>query len=52
MYLVDSELDPRYGQKVNRYGHLMSFCIKGGAAPTRQVFDAFQRIYRATDLGA
>lgn len=51
MYLVDSELDPRYGQKVNRYGHLMSFCVKGGAAPTRQVFDAFQRIYRATDLG-
>lgn len=51
MFLVDSELDPRYGQKVNRYGHLMSFCVKGGAAPTRQVFDAFQRIYRATDLG-
>jgi len=51
MYLVDSELDPRYGTKVNRYGHLMSFLVKGGAAATRQVFDAFQRIYRATDLG-
>lgn len=51
MYLVDSETDPRYGEKVNRYGHLMSFRVKGGAQPTRKVFDAFQRIYRATDLG-
>ncbi len=51
MYLVDSEFDPLYGKKVNRYGHLMSFRIKGGAKATRQVFDAFQRIYRATDLG-
>jgi O-acetylhomoserine/O-acetylserine sulfhydrylase-like pyridoxal-dependent enzyme len=51
MYLVDSEHDPRYDQKVNRYGHLMSFHIAGGAKPTRRVFDAFQRIFRATDLG-
>jgi len=51
MFLVDSELDPRYGAKVNRYGHLMSFRIRGGAGPTRRVFDAFDRIYRATDLG-
>jgi O-acetylhomoserine/O-acetylserine sulfhydrylase-like pyridoxal-dependent enzyme len=51
MYLVDSETDPRYGKKVNRYGHLMSFRVNGGAANTRKVFDAFQRIYRATDLG-
>ncbi len=51
LFLADSELDPHYGKKVNRYGHLMSFCVKGGPAPTRQVFDAFQRIYRATDLG-
>lgn len=51
MYLVDSEHDPRYGKKVNRYGHLMSFRVKGGAKPTRDVFDAFERIYRATDLG-
>jgi cystathionine beta-lyase/cystathionine gamma-synthase len=51
MYLVDSESDPRYGKKVNRYGHLMSFRVKGGALATRKVFDAFQRIYRATDLG-
>lgn len=51
MYLADSEYDPRYGEKINRYGHLMSFRVKGGAGPTRKVFDAFQRIYRATDLG-
>lgn len=51
MYLADSELDPRYGERVNRYGHLMSFRVKGGAAATRKVFDAFSMIYRATDLG-
>lgn len=51
MFLVDSEYDELYGKKVNRYGHLMSFRIKGDAKATRDVFDAFQRIYRATDLG-
>lgn len=51
LWLADSEYDPRYGNKVNRYGHLMSFCVKGGAKNARGVFDAFQRIYRATDLG-
>lgn len=51
LWLVDSEFDAQYGQKVNRYGHLMSFRVKGGAQPTRDVFDAFQRIWRATDLG-
>jgi O-acetylhomoserine/O-acetylserine sulfhydrylase-like pyridoxal-dependent enzyme len=51
LWLADSEYDPRYGGKVNRYGHLMSFCVKGGAKNARDVFDAFQRIYRATDLG-
>jgi O-acetylhomoserine/O-acetylserine sulfhydrylase-like pyridoxal-dependent enzyme len=49
MVLVDSEEDT--GEKVNRYGHLMSFRIKGGAKATRNVFDGFQRIWRATDLG-
>jgi cystathionine beta-lyase/cystathionine gamma-synthase len=29
----------------------MSFCIKGNAKNTRDVFDAFTRIWRATDLG-
>jgi O-acetylhomoserine/O-acetylserine sulfhydrylase-like pyridoxal-dependent enzyme len=51
MYLVDSEHDEQYGKKVNRYGHLMSFCVKGTAQQTRDVFDEFQRIWRATDLG-
>ncbi|MBP7497869.1 MAG: O-acetylhomoserine aminocarboxypropyltransferase/cysteine synthase [Bacteroidales bacterium] len=51
LYLVDSEFDPQYGKKINRYGHLMSFLIKGSAQQTRDVFDAFQMIWRATDLG-
>jgi cystathionine beta-lyase/cystathionine gamma-synthase len=36
---------------VNRYGHLMSLRVKGGAQAARDVFDAFKRIWRATDLG-
>jgi O-acetylhomoserine/O-acetylserine sulfhydrylase-like pyridoxal-dependent enzyme len=51
LFLADSEYDEHYGEKVNRYGHLMSFCIKGDAQKTRDVFDAFTRIWRATDLG-
>jgi cystathionine beta-lyase/cystathionine gamma-synthase len=51
MWLVDAEHDAHYRKPVNRYGHLMSFCIKGGPQPTRKFFDALQRIYRATDLG-
>ena len=51
LVLVDSEHDELYNKKVNRYGHLMSFRVKGGAQATRDVFDAFQRIWRATDLG-
>jgi O-acetylhomoserine/O-acetylserine sulfhydrylase-like pyridoxal-dependent enzyme len=51
MVLVDSEFDDLYGKKVNRYGHLMSFRVKGGAKATRDVFDSMQRIWRATDLG-
>ena len=51
LVLVDSEFDDQYGEKVNRYGHLMSFRVKGGAQAARDVFDGFQRIYRATDLG-
>jgi len=49
LILVDSEYDE--GHKVNRYGHLMSFRIKGGAQATRNVFDGFKMIWRATDLG-
>ena len=51
MWLVDAEHDSLYGKPVNRYGHLMSFCVRGGAEATRVVFDGLQRIWRATDLG-
>jgi O-acetylhomoserine/O-acetylserine sulfhydrylase-like pyridoxal-dependent enzyme len=51
MWLVDAEHDEQYGRPVNRYGHLMSFCVKGGAEATRRAFDGLQRIWRATDLG-
>lgn len=51
MWLVDSEHDSRYREKVNRYGHLLSFCVKGGHEAARRVLDGFKRIYRATDLG-
>jgi O-acetylhomoserine/O-acetylserine sulfhydrylase-like pyridoxal-dependent enzyme len=51
LFLVDAEHDAQYGRAVNRYGHLMSFRVKGGAGPTRKAFDAMQRIWRATDLG-
>jgi O-acetylhomoserine/O-acetylserine sulfhydrylase-like pyridoxal-dependent enzyme len=51
MWLVDAEYDAQYRQPVNRYGHLMSFCIKGGPEATRKFFDGLQRIWRATDLG-
>ena len=43
MHLVDS--------RESMYGHLMSFTIRGKAADARKVFDNFQRIWRATDLG-
>jgi O-acetylhomoserine/O-acetylserine sulfhydrylase-like pyridoxal-dependent enzyme len=51
LFLVDAEHDAQYGSPQNRYGHLMSFRVKGSAENTRKVFDAFQRIWRATDLG-
>jgi O-acetylhomoserine/O-acetylserine sulfhydrylase-like pyridoxal-dependent enzyme len=51
MWLVDAEHDEQYGKPVNRYGHLMSFCVKGGAEKARTFFDHLQRIWRATDLG-
>jgi len=49
MFLVDSDLEGR--APVNRYGHLMSFRVKGGAEEARRMFDGFEMIYRATDLG-
>lgn len=48
LFLVDTDKE---GKAINRYGHLMSFCVKGGADAARKVFDGFTRIYRATDLG-
>ena len=51
MWLVDAEYDELYGKPVNRYGHLMSFCVKGGPEATYKFFDNLQRIWRATDLG-
>lgn len=51
MWLVDAEHDDLYGKPVNRYGHLMSFCVKGGVEKTYKFFDSLQRIWRATDIG-
>ena len=51
MWLVDSEYDEQYGKPVNRYGHLLSFCVEGGAEKARTFFDGLRRIWRATDLG-
>ncbi len=51
LYLVDSEFDEQYGRKVNRFGHLMSFQVKGGHQAARRMFDGLTRIWRATDLG-
>ncbi|MFN8378885.1 MAG: PLP-dependent transferase [Anaerolineae bacterium] len=49
MWLADSEAD--YGVPVHRYGHLLSFTVRGGAKAARRVFDGLQMIWRATDLG-
>ena len=49
MWLVDGADD--YGTEVNRYGHLLAFEVKGGAVAARKVFDEFEMIWRATDLG-
>ncbi|MGB9742895.1 MAG: trans-sulfuration enzyme family protein [candidate division WOR-3 bacterium] len=35
----------------NRYTHLLAFRPRGGPEAARRVFDRFQLIYRATDLG-
>lgn len=49
MWLADSAEE--YGMPVNRFGALLSFNVRGGAADARRVFDQFQMIWRATDLG-
>lgn len=49
MWLADSESD--YGAPVHRYGHLLSFTVRGGVGAARRAFDGLQMIWRATDLG-
>ncbi len=51
LWLVDAEHDERYGKPVNRYGHMMSFRVRGGAQAARDAFDRLGMIWRATDLG-
>jgi O-acetylhomoserine/O-acetylserine sulfhydrylase-like pyridoxal-dependent enzyme len=51
LWLVDAEKDERYGQPVKRYGHLLSFRLKGGPQAARRVFDKLQLVMRVTDLG-
>ncbi len=43
MRLVDSN--------ENRYGHLLSFSVKGGAKAARSVLDRLEMVFLATDLG-
>ncbi|WP_020675910.1 PLP-dependent transferase [Geopsychrobacter electrodiphilus] len=49
MRLVDCESDSDTVSQ--RYGHLLSFRVRGGAAAARLFFDNLQMILRATDLG-
>ena len=49
MWLADGEDD--YGAPVNRFGHLLSFTVRGGGQAARAVFDHMETIWRATDLG-
>jgi len=49
MWLADSEQAD--GQSVHRYGHLLSFTVRGGVAAARRAFDGLEMIWRATDLG-
>lgn len=49
MWLADGADD--YGQPVNRFGHLLSFTVRGGPQAARRAFDRLQMIWRATDLG-
>jgi O-acetylhomoserine/O-acetylserine sulfhydrylase-like pyridoxal-dependent enzyme len=40
MWLVDAEHDAQYGKPISRYGHLMSFCVKGGVASRAFLMDS------------
>ncbi len=48
LWLVDGDQD---GASVNRFGHLLSFTTRGGAAAARATLDALRLIWHATDLG-
>lgn len=48
MVLADGDAE---GRPASRYGSLMSFVVRGGAAAARRTFDRFELIWRATDLG-
>ena len=48
LWLVDGDDD---GRAVNRYAHLLSFDVRGGASAARRVLDGLRLIWRATDLG-
>ena len=50
-YMTLADSDDGQGGEVNRYGHLMSFVVDGPPENARKVFDNFQLIFRATDLG-
>jgi cystathionine beta-lyase/cystathionine gamma-synthase len=49
MWLADGDIDTSL--PANRYGHMLGFTVRGGLQAARRVFDAFQLIWRATDLG-
>jgi O-acetylhomoserine/O-acetylserine sulfhydrylase-like pyridoxal-dependent enzyme len=48
MELVDGDDE---GIPTRRYGHLLSFTVRGGEVAARRAFDGLQMIWRATDLG-
>jgi len=48
MWLVDGDDG---GRPVNRYAHLLSFDVRGGASAARKALDGLRLIWRATDLG-
>jgi len=49
LWLVDGSDED--GSPINRYGHLLSFTVKGGHPAARRAFDRLRMIWRATDLG-
>jgi O-acetylhomoserine/O-acetylserine sulfhydrylase-like pyridoxal-dependent enzyme len=49
LQLVDSESEP--GGPLQRYGHLLSFEVRGGVAAARRAYDRLRLIWRAADLG-